>query len=63
MAVLALRAIPPTALLFRESAEAARALDLEVQLLEVELDEIEQAFTTILRGNAAALVVQQADRP
>ena len=33
---------------------------MEVQLLEVELDEIEQAFTTILRGNAGALVVQQA---
>jgi putative tryptophan/tyrosine transport system substrate-binding protein len=31
-----------------------------VQLLEVELDEVEQAFATILRGNAGALVVQQA---
>ena len=60
VAVLAYGRHPPTALLFRESVEAAKALDLEVQLLEVELDEIEQAFTTILRGNAAALVVQQA---
>src|SRR4051794_3462912 len=60
VAVLAYARHPPTALLFRESAEAAKALGLEVQLLEVELDEIEQAFTTILRGNAGALVVQQA---
>ena len=59
VAVLAYARHPPTALLFRESAEAAKALDLEVQLLEVELDEIEQAFTTILRGNAG-VVVQQA---
>jgi putative tryptophan/tyrosine transport system substrate-binding protein len=51
VAVLAYGRHPPTALLFRESVEAAKALDLEVQLLEVE-----QAFTTILRGNAGALV-------
>jgi putative tryptophan/tyrosine transport system substrate-binding protein len=60
VAVLAYGRHPPTALLFRESAEAAKALDLEVQLLEVDLDEIEQAFATILRGNAGAVVVQQA---
>ena len=60
VAVLAYRQHPPTALLFNESGAAAKALELEVQLLEVELDEIEQAFTTILRGNAGALVVQQA---
>src|SRR5215203_5399796 len=59
VAVLAYRRHPPTALLFKESAAAAKALELEVQLLEVELDEIEQAFTTILRGNAG-VVVQQA---
>ena len=53
MAVLAYGRHPPTALLFRESAEAATALDLEVQLLEVELDEIEQAFTTILRPSVS----------
>ncbi len=60
VAVLAYRRHPPTPLLFKESEAGAKALDLEVQLLEVELDEIEQAFTTILRGNAGALVVQQA---
>src|SRR5215204_4694228 len=60
VAVLAYRRHAPTALLFKESAAAAKALELEVQLLEVELDEIQQAFTTILRGNAGALVVQQA---
>jgi putative tryptophan/tyrosine transport system substrate-binding protein len=60
VAVLAYGRHSPTALLFRESAEAAKALDLEVQLLEVELDEIEQAFTTILRETAGAVVVQQA---
>jgi len=60
VAVMAYRRHPPTELLFKESAAAAKALELELELLEVELDAIEQAFPIILRGNAGALVVQQA---
>jgi len=60
VAVMAYRRHPPTELLFKESAAAAKALELELELLEVELDAIEQAFPIILRGNAGALIVQQA---
>ncbi len=60
VAVLAYGRHPPTALLFKETEAAAKVLELKVQLLEVELDDIEQAFAAIVRGNAGALVVQQA---
>lgn len=60
IAVLAYKNHPPTALMFKETQAAARALQIEVQLLEVDAVDIENAFEATRKANAQAMVVQQS---
>jgi putative ABC transport system substrate-binding protein len=60
VAVIAYRNHPPTALLFKEVGVAAKALQVRLQLLEIELNEFETAFAAMKRENAGAVIVQQA---
>ena len=58
--VLAYKNHPPTALMFKESETAARALKIKLQLLEVDTKDIETAFQAIHKTSAQALIVQQS---
>jgi putative ABC transport system substrate-binding protein len=60
IAVIAYRNHPPTALLFKETDIAAKALQVRLQVLEIELNELESAFAAMKRENAGAVIVQQA---
>ena len=60
IAVLAYKNHPPTALMFKETQAAARVLQIEVQLLEVDAVDIEVAFEAARKSNAQAMVVQQS---
>ncbi len=59
VAVLAERDHPPTASLVNETQAAAQALRLALQVLEVHPEEIAEAFRSIGKEHADALIVQQ----
>jgi putative tryptophan/tyrosine transport system substrate-binding protein len=60
VAVLAQRDHPPTATLLRETQTSAQALRVHLQILEVRPEEIAEAFQSISKEGADAVIVQQA---
>jgi putative ABC transport system substrate-binding protein len=60
VAVLAQRDHPPTATLVRETQASAQALQVHLQIIEVSPEEIAEAFQSISKEGADAVIVQQA---
>lgn len=60
VSVLALRNHPPTQALKNETEAAARSLQIELKVLEVEPAEFGEAFAATSRDGAQALIIQQS---